>query len=59
MPEGWRGGRFERLLEDIMTPPQHRAELPGPAPKVFTQADVDEAIRKHREDKARQSRDDA
>ena len=52
MKRGLYGGsRLERDLEEILTPPQHRAELSGPAPQIITQADMDEAVRKLRERK--------
>ena len=51
---GSRGmSSFTRDLEEILTPPAARKPLPSPTPQIITQADVDEAARKFREEKER------
>lgn len=45
--------RFTRDLEEILTPPAARKPLPSPAPQTITQADIDAAVRKLREEKER------
>lgn len=50
----WRGdaGRGAETLRETITAPRDRPEVPGPAPQWITQADVDAAVRKLREQKA-------
>ncbi len=40
---------FSKLLEEILTAPRDRPELPGPTPQIITQADVNREIQKRRE----------
>ncbi len=38
--------RFSKLLEEILTPPRDRPELPGPTPQIITQVDIDREVAK-------------
>jgi hypothetical protein len=41
-------GRFVQTLRDIETAPCDRESLPGPAPQIITQADIDAAVAANR-----------
>ena len=43
---------FSKLLQETITAPWDRPELPGPAPQIITQADIDREVEKLNQQKA-------
>ena len=50
-PPTGEDARFAKVLHESQTAPCDREPLPGPTPQIITQADIDDAVRKLREDK--------